>query len=137
MPGGFATRDCLRILGVDFYQESPALKNWNRMLDRVSKRLAVWRARPLSMSRRVLVIKADVLPQLNHLAYVFPIPFLVGRRLERAIFSFIWGCKVEWVDRATMFLPIAEGGREVPCLPLKLMCLYTAFQARVVAGEFG
>ncbi len=77
-------------------------------------------------------MKADVLPSINHLAYVFPLPFWQGRRMEKLVVSFIWRGGSELVSRAQMFHHLGEGGRGVPCLPWKVTAVFTAFTARLV-----
>lgn len=81
-----------------------------------------------------MVIQADILPMLNHLAWVFPLPFYEGRRLERALFSFVWGGSTELVARAVMFKEVGKGGRGVPCAPVRVMCMHTSFQSWLAMG---
>lgn len=77
-------------------------------------------------------VKTDMLPSMNHLAYVFPLPFWQGRRMEKLVFSFIWKGGTELVSRAQMFKHLRKGGRGVPCLTWKTTALFTAFAARLV-----
>lgn len=45
------------------------------------------------------MVKADLLPSLHYLAYVFPVPFWFGRMLEKLVFSFLWKNSTEMVAR--------------------------------------
>lgn len=85
--------------------------NWGKVFERVRAKLGRWRARRMSISGRVMAVQLDILPLINHLAVVLPMPFLVGRWLEREGFSFIWGGRVEWVARETMISKVAVGGQ--------------------------
>ena len=76
----------IKILGVAFGIANGVEFNWNRRLDRVAGKINAWRARGLSLSGRVSAVKADILPVLNYMAYVFPLQFYLGRRLERVCF---------------------------------------------------
>ncbi|KAL2080678.1 hypothetical protein ACEWY4_024484 [Coilia grayii] len=136
VPGPFSVQQSVRILGLDFTRLESAQHNWNALLGKVTRTLSLWGTRPLSLSGRVLLVKSGILPRLNHVGYVFPVPFLTGRRLERAVFSFIWGGRTEHVSRAVMYGAVGVGGRGVPCLPLKVLCLHVAFQARLVVGAY-
>lgn len=37
---------------------------------------------------------------------------------------------MEWVARETMFVKVAAGARAVPCLSVKALCLFVAYQCR-------
>lgn len=91
---------------------------------KVRRKLGMWKKRRLSITGRVLVVKADILPALLHLAYVFPLPQMFRKELTREVFKFIWG-GYEYVKRTMMYQPILKGGRGVPCIPLKLMVFVT------------
>lgn len=133
VPGGFSLcQDGLKILGVTFWREGSAQRNWEMVLRKVQAKAERWGRRDLSLTGRVLAVNSDLLASLNHLAYVFPIPFMTGRRLERVIFTFIWGGRTEKVARVRMYMERKRGGRGVACAPLKTMAMYVAFLARLV-----
>ncbi|KAK2875482.1 hypothetical protein Q8A73_024099 [Channa argus] len=54
-----------------------------------NSRLALWKARKLTLLGKVLVLKADMLSSVLHLAYVFPLPVAIRRPLARTIFDFL------------------------------------------------
>ena len=121
----------IKILGVAFGIANGVEVNWGRRLDMVTGKINAWRARGLSLSGRVSAVKADILPVLNYMAYVYPLPFYLGRRLERVLFSFIWGGKTELVAREVMYRDVGQGGKGVPNLAEKTMALCVAFQSRL------
>ncbi|KAK3572898.1 hypothetical protein QTP86_010589 [Hemibagrus guttatus] len=83
VPGGFSLcQDGLRILGVVSWRENSAQRNWDIALSKLRVRAESWGRRDLSLTGRVLAVNADLLARLNHLAYVFPVSFMTGRRLE-------------------------------------------------------
>ncbi|KAK2875449.1 hypothetical protein Q8A73_024061 [Channa argus] len=66
-----------------------ATVNWEGRFQRVKSRLALWKARKLTLLGKVLVLKADMLSSVLHLAYVFPLPVAIRRPLARTIFDFL------------------------------------------------
>lgn len=133
VPGGYTLcQDGVKILGVRFFRVNSAQQNWEGLLESLQSKVSRWSVRELSLWGRVQVVKADVLPRINHLAYVFPLPFWQGRRMEKLFFSFIWKGRTELVSRSQMFHHLGKGGRGVPCLPWKVAALFTAFAARIV-----
>ncbi|KAK2877989.1 hypothetical protein Q8A73_016959 [Channa argus] len=102
-----------------------ATVNWEGRFQRVKSRLALWKARKLTLLGKVLVLKADMLSSVLHLAYVFPLPVAIRRPLARTIFDFLWGRRYEW------------GGRHVPDLPLKLDTIFVASLLQDMASEVG
>lgn len=63
------------------------------------------------------MIKAELLPTVNYLAYVFPLPYNCGRELEGLVFSFLWKGGCELVSRAQVGQEIKKCGMDVPFLP--------------------
>ncbi|KAK2878000.1 hypothetical protein Q8A73_016970 [Channa argus] len=114
-----------------------ATVNWEGRFQRVKSRLALWKARKLTLLGKVLVLKADMLSSVLHLAYVFPLPVAIRRPLARTIFDFLWGGRYEWVARGRMMSGWAEGGRDVPDLPLKLDTIFVASLLQDMASEVG
>uniref|UniRef100_A0A3P8Z5K2 Reverse transcriptase domain-containing protein n=1 Tax=Esox lucius TaxID=8010 RepID=A0A3P8Z5K2_ESOLU len=94
------------VLGVSFGNEmKDDLANWIVKIKAVNRRLGLWKVRRLSFSGKVLVLKADILPSLLHLAYVFPVPVGLRKMFTRAMFNFFWG-GYEYVRRDWMYQTI-------------------------------
>ncbi|KAK2877601.1 hypothetical protein Q8A73_019120 [Channa argus] len=68
---------------------------------------------------------------------VFPLPVAIRRPLARTIFNFLWGGRYEWVALGRMMSGLAEGGRDVPDLPLKLDTVFVASLLQDMASEVG
>lgn len=113
--GGFSLcRDGLKILGIVYWRNGGAQKNWDGALRNVQARAACWGKRDLSLSGRVLAANLYLQASLNHLACVYPVPFVMGRRLECAVFTFIWGGRTEQVARMRMY---TDRKRSTVCPP--------------------
>ncbi|KAK3519614.1 hypothetical protein QTP86_020693, partial [Hemibagrus guttatus] len=120
VPGGFALcQDGLKILGVVFWREDSAQKNWDIALSKLKARAESWCKRDLSLTGRVVAACSDLLAGLNHLALVFPIPFVTGRRLERALFMFIWGGGVSRSPAQRCARSVRKGEGEWRVSPLR------------------
>lgn len=112
------------VLGISFGNEiKDDMFNWKEKLLSINKRLGLWKVRRLSFSGKVLVLKADILPSLLHLAYVFPMPVSLRKTFIRVLFNFFWG-GYEYIRRDRMYQPIEAGGRDFPHIPLKLDALF-------------
>jgi len=134
VPGGYSLcEDGMKILGIRFFKGNSAQENWGARLKVVQAKVAKWNSRGLSLWGRLEVVRADLLPSLNYLAYIYPVPFWYGRKLEKLFFSFLWRNSVEMVARTQMYRHLREGGRGVPCIPLKMEALFSAFSAGLVA----
>jgi len=134
--GGYKVcEDGLKILGVRFFRGNSAKENWEGRLRVVQAKIVRWNSRGLSLWGRLEVVKADLLPSLNYLAYVFPVPFWLGRKLEKMVFSFLWKNSTEMVARLQMYRLVRDGGRGVPCIPLKMEAIFCSFAARVASQE--
>ncbi|KAK2877953.1 hypothetical protein Q8A73_016923 [Channa argus] len=114
-----------------------ATVNWEGRFQRLKSRLALWKARKLTLLGKVLVLKADMLSCVLHLAYVFPLPVAIRQPLARTIFDFLWGGRYKWVARGRMMSGLAEGGRDVPDHPLKLDTIFVASLLQDMASEVG
>ncbi|KAK2875338.1 hypothetical protein Q8A73_024308 [Channa argus] len=68
---------------------------------------------------------------------IFPLPVAIRRPLARTIFNFLWGGRYEWVALGRMMSGLAEGGRDVPDLPLKLDTVFVASLLQDMASEVG
>lgn len=82
----------MRVVGTDFGNPGgDANHNWSLKMVKVTKKLGMWSKRKLTITGKVLAVKADILPALLHLTYVFPMPQTHRKLLTGEIFKFIWG----------------------------------------------
>lgn len=114
------------ILGISFgNKEGDAIWNWKGKMAEVERKLRLWKMRKLTITGKVLVIKSEVVPKLLYLGYVFPMPQVFRAQIMRGIFNFIWG-GYEYVKRVQMYQEVADGGKGVPNIPLKLDTIFYA-----------
>ena len=125
----------IKILGVEFEgkEREDAERNWGRRVSAAQRKMGLWAGRKLTMSGKVMALKADVLPALNYLARVFVMPPCLRRGLTKAVFGFLWG-GYEYVQRVVMYQPVEEGGRDVPCFPLRFDVIFYSNVCAAMAG---
>lgn len=76
---------------MDFVRGDSGYINWERRIAVAKRKLGLWQLRPLSLSGKVMVLKADILSSLVYLSVVFPLAARLRSRLSRAVFKFMWG----------------------------------------------
>ncbi|XP_034150716.1 uncharacterized protein LOC117594982 [Esox lucius] len=97
---------------------NPGRRSWKDALAKVKKKIAGWQGRSLTMTGKVLVIKAIVYPILAYIGKVFPPNTHTARHINKTIYNFIWGSDQERVNRLTMWKKENKGGKGIPNIPL-------------------
>lgn len=69
-----------------------------------------WKLRSLTLTGKMLVIKAVLLPLLLHYAVVFPFNVWWCKKIERLMAIFLWGSKMEKVRREEIKKVWRNGG---------------------------
>jgi len=80
----------VKILGIHFQSEGSATLNWMKRISSVQVRIARWKERRLSLIGKVLILKMDVLPAMQYLAYIYPLPACMRKVVLRLVFNFVW-----------------------------------------------
>ena len=112
----FKWTDKLKVLGVVFanndqytYQE-----NFESKLSAIQSVMSTWKMRFITMRGKITLIKALLLPKLTHILVSLPNPSTeFMKRLKTALFHFIWGGKVDRLQRLSLCKPYSEGGLEM------------------------
>ena len=84
-------------------------KNWFDKLDSIAKSLKSWRQRDLSLYGKVLIIKSLGISKIVLAATLLPTPTEFTKKLNKILYSFIWG-KCEKVSRLKTIRGIKNGG---------------------------
>ena len=113
----------IKILGIEI-GKSMVKANWESRLPSIKGKLLKWKDRELTMTGKVLVIKAEIYASLTYLAATLPVPREFLTQLRRAVFQFLWGSQQERVKREIMYRPDEKGGKSVPELGTKLEALF-------------
>ena len=115
--------DRIKLLGIEIGKEMDKV-NWESKIPKLKGKLLRWEDRELSMTGKVLVIKADLYASLTYLAATLPVPRALLAPLRRAVFTFLWGSQQERVKREIMYREKEKGGKAVPELGTKLDALF-------------
>ncbi|KAJ8000408.1 hypothetical protein DPEC_G00204510 [Dallia pectoralis] len=88
--------------------------SWAETICRVQRKICEWSARSLTMTGKTLILKAIVLPILLYLGRVFPPDKAASKKIERLMFTFVWGSQMERLQRSTLYKMVENGGKGVP-----------------------
>ena len=116
-------QDRIKLLGIEIGREME-IKNWEQKLPKLKGKLLSWEQRDLTITGKVLVLKAEVLASLTSLAATLPVPSTFVTALRRVMFQFIWGSQQELLKRDIMYRPFEKGGKAVPDFSPKLNALF-------------
>ncbi|KAJ8355290.1 hypothetical protein AAFF_G00073710, partial [Aldrovandia affinis] len=104
----------IKLLGVTFQNDGGGNRSWEEALRHVQKKIGSWSTRPLTMTGKILVLKAIVLPSFLYIGRVFPPDRATSKLVARMAFRFVWGSKMERLGRTTLMKEEEKGGRGVP-----------------------
>lgn len=113
----------MKILGVVFGTIPVDQDNWQPKISKLEKVLNLWKARPLSLIGKSMIINTLGLSKIFYLAKVIIIPRWVLSRINQLVWPFLWGSKIETVSRHTCYLPVSTGGLGVVNLDVKCKAL--------------
>lgn len=113
----------MKILGIWFGDEVRD-ENWVGKVDKLKGVLNRWSGRKLSIWGRVLIVKVLGLAKLEYGARVLSVPSDIVKTVNKLIWGFVWGGKVELIRRETCLLPIKEGGLGMVDFSLRIRALH-------------
>ncbi|KAJ7998408.1 hypothetical protein DPEC_G00204630 [Dallia pectoralis] len=112
--GALVNRETIKLLGITFQRDGEGSTSWAETICRVQRKICEWSARSLTMTGKTLILKAIVLPILLYLGRVFPPDKATSKKIERLMFTFVWGSQMERVQRSTLYKMAENGGKGVP-----------------------
>ena len=120
----------IKILGITFFNDYFYTQNhnWTIQINKLITTLTTWSGRDLSLKGKALVINSLALSQIWYLGSIVEPSKKALKRINTAIFKFLWSTKMEQVKRDIIFLPITKGGlgilnpqRQIQALNLKFL----------------
>lgn len=124
--------DGVRILGIVFDQRMKGEVCWNEVGEKVAKKLRFWCLRKLSVYGKVLVIKAVILPLILYTSNIFPPGEIRVRKINKLLFTFLWGSKIERVKREYVCRRECNGGLSFPNVRVFLLLQYWFCVVRIL-----
>lgn len=112
--GRLKTTETIEVLGVQFQRNIMSQDNTQKVISKISQKLEFWKLRRLTLSGKVLVVKAVILPLLLYTNLIFPPNVRSIQKITRLLFVFFWGAKMERVSRVTVMKDVKLGGYNFP-----------------------
>ena len=73
--------------------------NWETKLEKIQRIVDNWRRRNLTLIGRVIIIKTLLISQIIHLIMFCPVSQSVMKKLDKIIYEYLWGSKVNKVKK--------------------------------------
>ena len=87
-------KERIKVLGIEIGKDMVKV-NWESRLPKIKGKLLRWEDRELTITGKVLVIKAEIYASLTYVAATLPVPREFLAPLRRAVFQFLWGSQQE------------------------------------------
>ena len=134
----FKWTEKLIVLGVAFanddhdtYQE-----NFESKLCAIESAMSSWKRRYITVRGKIVLIKTLLLPKLTHILVSLPNPCTeFMKRLKTILFHFIWGGRVDRLQRLSVCKPYLEGGLEMIDLETYVEALKATWIRRAIKSS--
>ena len=121
-----------------FTDNKEALKiEWTSKIAKLRNILDSWKKRNLSIFGRVTVLKSLALSQIIHAIIVDSIPKDILCKLNRMVYEFIWGSKVERVKRSILIGDYVDGGIKMIDIEKQMLSFRLKWLGRLLDGNTG
>ena len=103
---------CIKYLGcyIGTDLELVAKLNWETKLEKIRRVVDNWRRRNLTLIGRVIIIKTLLISQIINLIMFCSVPQSVMKKLDKIIYEYLWGSKVNKVRKDTVVREYVQGG---------------------------
>ena len=113
----------MKVLGVWFGVVPVEQDNWLSKIIKLEKSINLWKSSSLSFVGKSLIINVLGLSKFYYLARILLLPDWVSRRVNRVIWPFLWGSKIETVTRKSLSCNVRDGGLGLTDFTLKCEAL--------------
>ena len=106
------TNEPIRLLGV-YISKNPReiiMKNFETKIEALLRQLHWWKARDLSLTGKILIVKSLALSKFHFISSVVRIPSEIINRVNSIMYEFIWGGRTDRVRRAIFEQDFEKGG---------------------------
>jgi len=116
----------IKILGVDFYPSltDTTSQSYQKILRNVKGLLQIAECRCLTLPQRIVYFNTFVMPVVEFVAKVFPIPLSICKRIQSMGNTFIWRGKIEQVKIKEMHNTYEDGGFNLTNVTKKCEALF-------------
>jgi len=109
-PLGLSWVKKLKILGIVFGTVNVEHDNWEPRLSKFDKCVSSWKNRSLSLIGKVLILNILGFSKLLFVSSILAPPRWVCDKVNRIIWPFLWGSRIETVARKSLVCPETVGG---------------------------
>jgi len=110
---------------------------WQECVGKMTKTLALWSRRPLTLAGRVVVLKSLATSRLWHIASTVAMPKEVLKLVVKALWRFLWNGKDRGVvSREVCYQHRVQGGLGVPNVELFIRALHLTWLRKLVDSTF-
>ena len=99
-----------KILGIVFGSVNVDRDNWEPRLSKLDQCVSRWKNRSLSLIGKVLILNILGFSKLLFVSAILSPPQWVYDRINRIIWPFLWGSRIETVARKSLVCPETNGG---------------------------
>ena len=132
---GIPIVESLKVVGIYIHPVKGIFYEWEKILSSAEKTLNMWRSRSLSFFEKTILINSIVCSKLYYVSFSTLVPQRVIDKLNKLIFSFLWGNRHESINRKTMVLPKQFGGCGAVDLKRKMAALHLTHIQRLLKTE--
>ena len=108
------SKNCEVVLGVPLGKTQDKNLFWMKKINKMQKRIQLWKARDLTIFGKVHIIKSLVLPLIQYAAFIVDIDTHIVQLVQNLIWSYIWKWGTCFVSKFICYLPRHEGGLGIP-----------------------
>ena len=112
------------MLGIYIGRDKQAAEelNFKTKINKIKQLLSIWKQRNLSLTGKVLIIKALAISQIIHLANLTPFPDDKISEIETILYEFIWNGQTDKVKRSLLIQSYEKGGQKMVNLKALITC---------------
>lgn len=109
-PLGLSLVKKMKILGIVFGTANVDQDNWEPRVSKLEKSVSRWQSRSLSLIGKVLILNILGLSKLLFVSSILSPPRWVFDRINKIIWPFLWGLRIETAARKSLISSVTEGG---------------------------
>lgn len=108
---------------------------WSTVFNKWSNTLNIWKHRDLSFKGKSTILNSLLLPKIIYYVTCNLLPTHYLNIIQRACFRFIWNSTFEPILRKTLYLPLLDGGLNIPNIKLKCDSLYLYHLQKLINND--
>ena len=109
--------------------------NWEGKIGKVTRILNSWKMRNLTYYGKVTILKVLVTSQIIYLATAVPVPCDVVKKINKLMYSFLWGSRKEYVKRNVCINKVTNGGLDMVDLKARINSLQLSWLKKFMTNE--